>query len=380
MMFGILDDYTLRIVAMGSAILGVTSGVLGTFAVLRKQSLLGDAISHAALPGIAVAFLLTSSKAPIVLVLGAGAAGWLGALCVMSIVRRTRLKQDAALGIVLSVFFGIGLVLLTYIQRLPDASKAGLDSFLFGQAAALLERDVVTMAILGGSALFMVALLWKEFKLLSFDPGFAASAGFPVRGLEVLLTALLVTAIVIGLQAVGVVLMSAMVVAPAAAARQWTDHLAGMVVLAAAFGCVAGVTGAIVSSEVERLPTGPTIVVAISIIVGASFLFAPRRGLLARALARNRSHKRLRAEVLLGDLYLLSLQHTSEHGHAVDSIAALRPGLDVEANLRELQTSGFVRQSAAGTWVLTEPGRHEGRRLTSDEDGIPYPLRERFGG
>ncbi|MEO8323760.1 MAG: iron chelate uptake ABC transporter family permease subunit [Actinomycetota bacterium] len=287
-------DYTLRVVAAGSAILGITSGVLGTFAVLRKQSLLGDAISHAALPGVALAFLITGSKSPIVLVIGAAIAGWLGTLAMRSIVKRSRIKQDTALGLVMSVFFGVGLVLLTYIQRLPDASKAGLNTFLFGQAAAMLGRDVATMIVLGSLAILAVVVFWKEFKLLSFDPAFAESMGFPVQLLEVLLTTLLVVAIAIGLQAVGVVLMSALVVAPAAAARQWTNRLAVMVLLAAGFGAVSGVTGAVVSSNVEHLPTGPTIVLVASTIVALSFAFAPGRGLVARTILQRRSNRRFR--------------------------------------------------------------------------------------
>lgn len=289
-------DYTLRVVAAGSAILGITSGVLGSFAVLRKQSLLGDAISHAALPGVALAYLLTGSKSPIVLVLGAALSGWIGTLAVRSIVKRSRIKQDTALGLVMSVFFGVGLVLLTYIQRLPDASKAGLNTFLFGQAAAMLGRDVATMFVLGSLAVLAVVVFWKEFKLLSFDPAFAESMGFPVQLLEVLLTTLLVVAIAIGLQAVGVVLMSALVVAPAAAARQWTDRLGVMVALAAAFGAASGVTGAVVSSSVERLPTGPTIVLVASVIVALSFAFAPGRGLVARTILQRRSNRRFRLE------------------------------------------------------------------------------------
>ena len=181
--------------------------------MLRRQSLLGDAISHAALPGVALAFLLTGSKAPLTLVVGAALAGFVGTLVVIGIVRTTRVKYDSALGIVLSVFFGLGLVLLTLIQRRPDAAQAGLDRFLFGQAAALLRSDLITMAVLGGAALLLMLLVWKEFKLLAFDPDFGASLGFPMRALDVLLTGLLVVAIVIGLQTVGVVLMAAMVAA-----------------------------------------------------------------------------------------------------------------------------------------------------------------------
>src|SRR5687767_10522773 len=197
----LLRDHTLRTVSLGAALLGLVSGGLGTYAVLRRQSLLGDAISHAALPGIALAFLLTRSRDPLVLLLGAAAAGWLGTLAVMAITRSTRLKEDTALGIVLSVFFGFGLVLLTFIQQLPDASQAGLDRFLFGQAATLLARDVATIGALGLLALLTAMLFWKEFKLLAFDPDFAASLGFPMRRLDVLLTSVLVIAVVIGLQA-----------------------------------------------------------------------------------------------------------------------------------------------------------------------------------
>src|SRR3990172_3140392 len=223
----LVSDYTLRQVAIGSAALGIVNGVLGSFAVLRKQSLLGDGISHAALPGIALAFLLTGSKSSLALLLGAAAAGWIGTLLIIGIVRHTRVKYDSALGLVLSVFFGFGLVLLTYIQKLPIATQAGLDKFLFGQAATLLRKDVMTIGVLGAIVVAFLFAFWKEFKLLSFDPDFAFSLGVPVRTLDVLLTSLLVVSIVIGLQIVGVVLMSAMVVAPAAAARQWTDRLGG---------------------------------------------------------------------------------------------------------------------------------------------------------
>ena len=244
----LFTDYTLRTVALGAATLGAVSGALGTYAVLRRQSLLGDAISHAALPGIALAFLLTGSKLPLVLMLGAALAGWLATLLVMAVVSTTRIKYDSALGLMLSVFFGFGLVLLTFIQKLPNANQAGLDTFLFGQAAALVQRDVVTMAGLGGVALLAMGCFWKEFKLLSFDAEFGKSLGFPVRWLDVGLTTLLVIAIVIGLQTVGVVLMSAMIIAPPAAARQWTDRLGLMVMLSMLFGALAGVSGALLSA------------------------------------------------------------------------------------------------------------------------------------
>jgi len=275
-------------VAMGAATLGAVSGALGVYAVLRGQSLIGDAMSHAALPGIALAYLVTQSKLPLVLMAGAAATGWLATLAVMTVVRRSRVKYDSALAIVLSVFFGVGLMLLTYIQGLPDAGQAGLDTFLFGQAAALITSDVITMAGLGAVALSGVALFWKEFKLLAFDEAFGQSLGFPMRAVDVGLTTLTVIAIVIGLQAVGVVLMSAMIVAPAAAARQWTDRLGVMMLLSTGFGAAAGVAGALISSTAANLPTGPTIVLCATVIVAVSMLFAPHRGLVFRWVRQSR--------------------------------------------------------------------------------------------
>ena len=287
-------DYTLLIVAIGAALLGAVSGSLGTYAVLRRQSLLGDAISHAALPGIAIAFLLTGSKAPLILVLGAAIAGWLGTLLIMSIVRLTRIKYDSALGIVLSTFFGFGLVLHTLIQRTGNANQAGLDTFLFGQAATILARDILTIGVLGGIAIVIMFIFWKELKLLVFDEGFAASVGFPIRALDILLTSLLVIAIVLGLQAVGAVLMSAMLVAPAVAARQWTNKLSVMMLLAACFGALAGVSGTIISSTASRIPTGPTIVLCATVVVGFSIAFATNRGLLWDWLRQQRNRRNLK--------------------------------------------------------------------------------------
>jgi manganese/zinc/iron transport system permease protein len=276
-------DYTLRNVVLGVAILGAVSGALGSFAVLRRQALLGDAMAHAALPGIVLAFLITGQRDPLILLIGAGVAAWLGAMLLLGVTRTTRIKEDSGLALILAVFFGFGLVLLSFAQRRPDAAQAGLNSFLFGQAAAMVTRDVVTIASIGSVALLILAIFWKQFKLISFDPDFAHSIGLPVRNLSILLTSLLIVAIVLGLQTVGVVLMSAMLVAPAAAARQWTNQLGVMVLLAASFGAVSGVAGALISSTARGLSTGPTIVLCVSAIVLVSLLFAPERGLVWKA-------------------------------------------------------------------------------------------------
>lgn len=364
-------DYTLRTVALGSATLGVVSGALGSYAVLRRQSLMGDAISHAALPGIALAFLLTGSKATLVLIVGAALAGWLGTLCILAVVRTTKIKYDTSLGLILSVFFGVGLVLLTFIQKRPDAAQAGLERFLFGQAATMLASDVLTMAALGLLALFCVGTFWKEFKLLSFDPDYGGSIGFPMRFLDVLLTSLLVIAIVIGLQTVGVVLMSAMLIAPAAAARQWTDRFGRMVALAALFGAASGVTGALVSSTTERMPTGPTIVICATAIVVFSLLFASNRGVLWRWIQDRRSRSRLRTEAVLCDLFSLASQHPDpHHPHSAAALRAMSGGHGgVAESLRALEARKWVTRKGADAWALTEAGVQEARRLLKERNG-----------
>jgi manganese/zinc/iron transport system permease protein len=283
----LLSDYTARNVALGSSLLGVISGVLGCFAVLRRQGLLGDVLAHAALPGICLAYLLTNSKSSLVLLLGAAIAGWLAALALLQIVQQARLSEDSALGIVLSTFFAAGITLLTFLTKRGDAQGAGLDRFLFGQAAALIEEDVFVIAVLAAIAIGATALFYKEFKLLTFDALFARSIGLPTQALSVLLTSLVVVAIVIGLQTVGVVLMAAMLIGPAVAARQWTDRLGVMVALAALFGAAAGLAGALISLSAENIPTGPVTILSLTLIVVFSLLLAPARGLVWRRLNRS---------------------------------------------------------------------------------------------
>lgn len=369
---GLLNDlffnYTLRTVALGTAVIGAISGVLGCFALLRKQSLLGDAISHAALPGVVLAFIITRSRSSVVLLIGAALAGWLATLLIQGVVRNTRIKEDSALGIALSVFFGFGLMLLSFTQRMTTARQAGLDRYLFGQAAAIIERDVIVMSAIGALALLAVVIYWKEFKLISFDPEFAASIGYPVRGLSIGLTTLMVIAIVIGLQTVGVILMSAMLVAPAAAARQWTDHLGIMAMLAALFGAISGVGGALFSATSTGLSTGPVIVLIISLITIGSMMLAPNRGLVWRWLQRQRNQRRLRLELVLADLYSLSQQHEDPlYGH---DAAVLRTMNNFQGGviytLKELSARKLATEVSPGKWAITEQGRQEAIRLNQE--------------
>lgn len=362
----IVLDYTLKVVVAGCSILGLVSGTLGAFAVLRKQSLLGDAIAHAALPGICFGFLVTMQKSSLWIIAGAIIVGWIGTLLVMAIVNNTTLKQDAALGIILSVFFGFGLVLLTLIQRLPNSSQSGLEKFLFGSAATMLIEDVWVMGGLGSLVLLLVFFFWKEFKALSFDPAFAQSLGLPIKKLDIFLTSLTVIAIVIGLQTVGVVLMSALIIAPAAAARQWTDRLGVMVSLSAVFGAFSGVCGAVISARYAHIPTGPTIVLSISTIVFVSLLFAPNRGMVWNAIQKRVSRQNIREKTMLTNMLLFSESITNPfHPHDLAALTAIGRGPARKA-MRSLKEKGLVENPQLDEWALTPAGLEAAQRIQKE--------------
>ena len=287
----LITDHTFRTVALGCLLLGMVSGILGCFAVLRKQSLLGDAVSHASLPGVCLAFLFTNVKNTEVLLLGALITGIVCIGLIQLIQNYTKIKFDSALALILSVFFGLGLVLLSYLNKLPGANKSGLNKFIFGQASTFIKRDVNIILITGIVLLIIIILFWKEFKIVSFDSDFAETLGFPSKKIEILISILIVTTVIIGIQAAGVILISAMLISPAVAARQWTDKLSIMVILAAFFGGISGLLGTLISISESNLPTGPVIVIIISIIVIISILFSNKRGIVFKII-RNQKRKK----------------------------------------------------------------------------------------
>jgi len=350
----VFSDYTLRTITLGTAILGAVCGMLGSFAVLRKQSLLGDAISHAALPGIAIAFLITGAKDSNTLLLGALVSGLVGTFWIRGIITKTHLKSDTALGLILSIFFGFGMLLLTYIQKLPNANQAGLDKYLFGQAATLVESDVWLMAIVTGLCLIVMLLFWKEFKLLLFDADYTKTLGFNTKFIDILITFFIVLAIVLGLQTVGVVLMSAMLLAPAAAARQWTNSLAVMVFLAAVFGAFSGVVGTAISASQNNLSTGPVIVLVASCFVFISFIFSPSRGLLFKQIRFLKNRRDLQLNKTLTFMYDLAKTHENiEHPHTIKILNNFQ-GF-TKKTLHKLVEKNYVTING-DMWSLTKEG------------------------
>ncbi|MEI0737002.1 metal ABC transporter permease [Paenibacillus sp. JTLBN-2024] len=289
-------DPNVQWILFGSMLLGLSSGVIGSFAYLRKQSLMGDALSHAALPGVCIAFMLSGSKSIGLFLLGAAVAGVIATFGIGFITRNSRVKQDAALAIVLTVFFGIGIVLLTRIQHSGNGNQSGLDKFLFGQAASMMLSDVMIMAAISLVLVAVCSLLFKEFKLLSFDPGFARGIGYPVAFMDQLIMFLIVVAVVVGIQAVGVVLMSALLITPAVSARYWTEKLGMMVVLAGLFGALSGLIGTFISASGNNLPTGPLTVLVATAVFASSVAAAPRRGVISKLLLRASVRTQVRRE------------------------------------------------------------------------------------
>ncbi|MCM3358620.1 metal ABC transporter permease [Psychrobacillus sp. MER TA 171] len=280
-------------VLAGAILLGIAAGLNGTFAFLQKQSLVGDAAAHAALPGIALAYLIFEKKDLPILMLGAAITAALSVYMIQWFVSHSKLKADAAIGLVLSVFFGIGIVLITIVNQSGTGNQSGLNDFIFGKAATMAKSDLIWLSSSAILIILMCLLFFKEWKLMIFDPIFAKGIGLPVERLRILLTALTVLTIVTGIQAVGVILMAAMLIIPAAAARFWSSHLGIILVTSAFFGALSGALGTMISSLRTGLSTGPIIVLVAATLFSLSYFVAPNRGLISK-LHKKRAFKRQR--------------------------------------------------------------------------------------
>jgi len=359
------SDPNVRYVVLGSVLLTASSAIVGTFTFLKKRSLVGDAIAHAVLPGICLGFMLAGSKNPMALILGAFITGWISLVLVDYITSKTRIKEDTAIGLILSVFFGIGILMLTVIQKSGNASQSGLDHFLFGKAAALVGSDLYTFLAVAIVLLITVYLLFKEFSLLAFDKDYAKSIGLPVRRIELVLTSLIVLAVVIGIQAVGVVLMAAILITPAAAARFWTDKIKVMFILASVFGAISGLSGAYISYIAPAMPTGPWIVIVISTIAFISFFLAPKRGVFYRLLKQNTIQKTISDENVLKVFYQLGEENK-------DFFIARYPDEIIRRRnfekgnllriLKRLYRQGYLEQTGT-LWSLSEEGKVKAQRV-----------------
>ncbi|WP_226670276.1 metal ABC transporter permease [Metabacillus litoralis] len=351
-------------VLLGTMLLGITSGVVGSFTLLRKQSLIGDAMAHAALPGVCIAFLIYGSKSLIWFLVGAAIAALISSFIIQMIINHSRIKEDSALGIIISVFFGFGIVLLTYIQHNGSGNQSGLDDFIFGQAASMVGADVQLISIISFILLVITAIFYKEFKLLTFDPQFAKGLGIPVSFFNGLLLMLIVCSVVIGLQTVGVVLMAAMLITPAISARYWTDKLSYMIIISGLIGGLSGVAGTLLSTIMKGMATGPLIIIAATIMFLLSLIFAPNRGLLAKAVKQISLRKKTAVDQVLLSIYDIA-EGGNLRGITDEEILQKRkvPLRLFQHSNNELNKKGFIKKEENNTWMLTDKGIEAGYEL-----------------
>jgi len=285
--FNIFKLDLLGLIILGTALLGITSAVLGVFTLLKKQALIGDAISHTTLPGVVIFFILTSSKRVNVLIIGAGISAFLAIMLMRVIKKYSKIENDAILALLLSSFFGFGKFLISYVSRInPEYSKVRLDDFVFGQAATILREDIIILAVVLIIVLTIIFITWRHLKIQIFDNEFYRSLGFSSNLIEFLTSFITIIVIVAGIKTVGVILMSSLLIAPAIAARQWSDKLFNNVLISSIFGLIAAVFGSLYSVNTKNMPTGPAIVVIGTLIAIVSILLAPKRGLLFQELRR----------------------------------------------------------------------------------------------
>jgi manganese/zinc/iron transport system permease protein len=351
----------------GAAILGVTCGMLGSFIVLRRQSLLGDAVGHAVLPGVCLGFLAAGQRSIPALVVGAMIAGLLSTLLIALIQRTTKLKSGESMGLVFTGFYGLGIVLLKKVQERGIPGASGLDKLILGgQIAALSTADLVAMTLVAVISISTVVLFWRPLAATSFDEEFAFGVGIPARRVHYLLMVLVTVAIVISIQAVGVALVSAMLVTPAATAYLLTDRLHRMVILGAVFGAGAGLVGAFFSFLDNDAPSGAFMVLAASLLFGIAFLVAPRYGVLPRVLHRWEQRRRTQAENLLRTLYvMMEKRGTSDRRFGVHDVAAQRQESPetVKHLWRLAARRGWVDRQSPDPMILTDLGLGEARRV-----------------
>ncbi|HWQ92335.1 MAG TPA: iron chelate uptake ABC transporter family permease subunit [Clostridia bacterium] len=375
----LLQDHNTRVVIAGTAMLGIAAGVIGSFTLLRKRALMGDALSHSMLPGIALAFMLAvaagaSGKALPILLLGATLTGLLGLGTILLLRKLTRLKEDAALGIVLSVFFGAGVAVLGVVQRMGLGHAAGLESFIYGKTASMLSSDAVMIGTAAGLVIGVCTLLFKEFKLLCFDADYAATLGWPTLLLDAVLMGLVVAVTVIGLQAVGLILVIALLIIPAAAARFWTERLPNMILISAVLGAASASIGSAASALWPNLPSGAMIVLVGAILFALSVMLGLKRGVLVRWLRHHDLARKVQRQHLLRGVYELMEEEAaaaspqasiSPHPISWAKLLALRSWSprEVRRQIARATRGGLVRPETGTTISLTEAGLKEATRI-----------------
>lgn len=357
------SDPTLQKALLGSLFISICAALVGVFTYYQKKSLVGDAVSHSVFPGICMAFIISGTKNPIFLLLGAFLAGWLSIVSFDFLLRDKRIKSDAALASVLSVFFGLGILLLNHIQNGGNANQIGLQHFLMGNVAAMSSQDVLTYGLISSFVSLMIILFFPVFKLISFNKDFAQSKGYKVKSIQFLFSSLIVICIAIGINAVGVILMAALLITPASSARWWSNKLERIAVLAAFFSVVSATIGAYISFSFDRMPAGPWMVIVLSIIAIISILFAYPKGVIYGAFKRRKAQEKMLVENVLKSFYHIEEREGQANISAVQ-LANTRSydGAKLSSALRILKKRSLVLTTGQN-YQLSQSGREEARRI-----------------
>lgn len=360
--FFTFQDPSILWVVLGITLLGIGSAYVGTFSFLDKKALLGDAISHAVLPGICLGFLVAGEKNPVYIVTGAFLSGAIATFLSSWLKRNTKLSEDTIIATILSVFFGFGIVLLTSLQKSGNPEIAGLNSFIFGNAIGISEADLMLYGGLSLVIIVVLTLLLKEFRLMVFDPEYGKAIGFPMKFTSFLFNVLMILAVVIGIQAIGVVLMAALLITPGAAARFWTDRLNPLLILAAVFSVLSGILGTYISFVLPQMPTGPWVVVFLSLFALISFLIAPKSGMISRHFSRKKYLRKTHQDHLMKALY--KAKEEGKEGLLIEEIYELYPYQKTQTikSIKKLIKIGFIVQSQS-IIKLTDVGISDSMRI-----------------
>lgn len=351
----IVFDQTLLLILFGTGLLGISAGIVGCFVLLQQKSLFGDTIAHATLPGICGVFLLTGSKLPCVIMIGGIFSATIGSMAIHYITDHSTLKKDTALGIVLATSFGLGTLLLSRIQINPTAHQAGITKYLLGNASTMLHSDLYFIACVTIINFLSLRLFWNEYKIFLFNSDYGQSIGVPIKTISLLLSITTMITIVVGLQTVGVILISALLIAPAAGAKQWTQSLSNMVFLSACFGLFSTTLGTILSSAIPHLPTGPTIVIIACLITIVS-IFCAQNGILTTIVKQRIREKKINALKMLSHFMLFNESKTDPfHAHDLAALKALGKK-STSATLYYLHAQGFIEPTKKNFWRLTQKG------------------------
>lgn len=360
--FFTFQDPSITWVVLGITLLGIGSAYVGTFSFLDKKALLGDAISHAVLPGICLGFILAGEKNPVYIVTGAFLSGALATFLSSWLRKNTKLSEDTIIATILSVFFGVGIVMLTGLQKSGNPEIAGLNSFIFGNAIGISESDLMIYGGLSLTIIMVLTLFLKEFRLMVFDPEYGKAIGFPMEAIRFLFNVLMILAVVIGIQAIGVVLMAALLITPGAAARFWTDRLHPLLILAASFSIVSGILGTYISFVIPQMPTGPWVVVFLSLIALLSFMFSPKSGIIFRYFSRKNYLRKTHKDHLMKALY--KAREENKEGLSIEEIYELYPyqKVQIDQSIKDLLKEGFIIKNQLFI-ILTTKGTSDAMRI-----------------